>query len=366
MNKPQIRVSQIATWMILFEIGSTTLLLQGAKAKQDAWISMLLGAAGGAALLLMYLWMYRRDPGRNLFQLLRAYFGKILGSAAGFAFVLYFSYESSRNLRDLGELTVMTLLDRTPMQVTLLLFLSVCAYVAWKGPQAAILLNTALVPSLLTSYVLLAVFIWASGLVHFEFLFPILENGWKPVVQAAFPEIVSFPFGQLVLFLVFFSLAQNGKNMTGAMLGTYVFIALFLTFLNQINFLVMGPVLAVNNTFPLWHVVQLVRFARPMRMEPLFSLVLFNGLGTKMAAFMIGALLGLENLTGVSRKMWVLPVSAAIFGMAFISPNLTHHLWLGRKSATWIWPWFQIAIPLLLFLVMLIRSKPKPAAAGTE
>lgn len=40
-----------------------------------------------------------------------------------------------RNVRDLGELTAMTMLPRTPMAITMLVFVLLALYAIWKGAE---------------------------------------------------------------------------------------------------------------------------------------------------------------------------------------------------------------------------------------
>ncbi|WP_123040346.1 GerAB/ArcD/ProY family transporter [Cohnella candidum] len=367
MGKPSVRASELAILLILFEIGSTTLFLQAPKAKQDAWLSMFLAAAGGLLLLALYLVIHKRDPDRDLFDLCKRYLGKYLGTLLGCVFACYFLYEASRNLRDLGELTVLTLLDRTPIAFIMFIALLVIANSARYGLRGIALTCVALFPTLMVSYLILIVLIWNSGLIHVEFMFPLLENGIVPVAREAFPALVSFPFGQTVLFLVFFAYAKKdgakeGKGLPKAIVRAYIFVALFLIAINQINILVLGPVLAANCTFPLLESVQLIHFNRPLRMDPLFTIVLFVGLGIKAVCFLAAAAMGGEKLIGFGFKKWIVVLGAVIYPLAFVSPNLSHHLWLGRViTVKFVSPIFQIALPMLLFAVMLLRRKLKPA-----
>jgi len=53
MEKAKIKASQMFILVVLFEMGSAILVGLGVSAKQDAWISMLLGLAGGLLFFLV-------------------------------------------------------------------------------------------------------------------------------------------------------------------------------------------------------------------------------------------------------------------------------------------------------------------------
>ncbi|MEC0170921.1 endospore germination permease [Paenibacillus graminis] len=356
-----IRVSELAITISLFEVGSTTLFFIGGGAKQDAWLAMLVGALAGLFLLLMHLSIHHQEPALDLFLLFRSYMGKYVGTFVNLLFVGYFSYESSRNLRDFGEITVMTLLNRTSLWIIMLIVILVVSNSVRYGHRVLFLMCVIFLPVMLVSYVLISILIPVTGLFHFEFMFPVLESGWKPVLNAAIPEIVSFPFGQTVLFLVFYPYARTGKKLNKAVIISYIITALSLTFINQLNIFVLGPKIALYSTLPLLETVQLIDLAEVFeRMDALFTMLLFLGLGVKMGAFFNGAIIGLEKITGIVYKKWVLPVALLIYAMSFLSPNYTHHIVTGRQLVlNYLFPVFQIVLPLLLFITILIRKRKK-------
>ncbi|AOZ94692.1 GerAB/ArcD/ProY family transporter [Paenibacillus crassostreae] len=361
MSQTTSRVSELIVTLSLFEIGSTTLFMLGGEAKQDAWLAMLIGAIVGLFLLLLHLSIHRQDPSLDLFLLFRRYLGKYLGTIMNLLFVGYFTYETSRNLRDLGEVTVMTLLNQTSLWIIMLVTIIVISNTVRYGPEIFFFVCMIIFPVIVITYVVISILIPATGLLHIEFFQPILEKGLKPVLKAAIPDIVSFPFGQTVLFLVFYPLATKGRNLSRAVIISYSLTALFLTAFNQLNILVLGPKLAANITLPFLTTVQLIQLPEVLeRMDAFFTLVLFLGLGVKMAAFFNGATIGMERITGISSKKWVLPLAALIYGLAFISPNYIHHIEIGRGVVVkYWWPVFQFVLPLLLYIVMLIRRKKK-------
>ncbi|MGG6312710.1 GerAB/ArcD/ProY family transporter [Paenibacillus macerans] len=359
MKYEKSRLAEFLAGFALFEIGSTTLFQIGTEAKQDAWLVMLIAAIAGLLYLLLHLAIHRRDPERDLFELCRVYFGKAAGTAIGGSFAVYFAYEASRNLRDLGELAAYMLLNRTPLGVIMLIAILVIANSVRYGPHVVFLCCLALVPFIVVSYLLLVSMIAGVGLVRFENMLPVLENGFRPILKNI-PDVISFPFGQTVLFLVFFPLIRNGTKMRRSLVLTYWLTALFLMAVNQINVLVLGPTLADTVTFPLLQVVQLIELVEVFeRMDILFVIVLFIGLGTKLLLFYIGAVVGGSRISGTPYKRWVAPVGMAIYGASFASPNFAHHLWVGIDVVLKWFPIFQIGLPALLFILMLIRKNKR-------
>ncbi|QUL53464.1 endospore germination permease [Paenibacillus tritici] len=352
------RISEIASTLALFELGSTPLFLLGAEAKQDAWLAMIIAAAAGFILLLAYLWIYRLSPERDLFEISLHYLGKIPGWIVAFSFVGYFTYECSRNLRDIGELCSMTLLNQTPMVMISLLAIGVITFVSSYGPKVFFRLCVIFIYLLTFGYALILISIPMTGLFHHEFMFPILENGLKPVWDSAIPEIVSFPFGQVVLFLVFFKYAPKGKKLGKGIISTYIVVSLMLTILNQTVILVLNPDVAGLTTYPLLTVVQMIHAAQIVeRADALFTLILFIGLGVKMCIFFIGSAIGMQRLTTIRYKIWLIPLALTVFVLSFLSRTYTEFIWEGLHYAVVrVFPIFQVALPAILLITMLIRK----------
>ncbi|RUT35673.1 spore gernimation protein [Paenibacillus zeisoli] len=361
MNKYSVRVSGLAITLSLFEIGSTTLFLLGGKAKQDAWISMSIGAISGLILLLLYLVIYNLDAKHDLFELYRKYFGKILGSVLALVFVAYFTYEASRNLRDLGELTAMTLLNKTPLFLILLIAITVVGNTVRYGPMVLFIMCTILMPIMVIGYGLLVLFISVTGIAHLDYFLPVLENGMGPVWSAAIPELVSFPFGQTLLFLVFFCLVPKSKHLNKTILVAYCISAVVLIILNQLEILVLGPDLAGISTYPLLQVVQVIQVTKVLeRTDALFTLILYLGLGVKIASFYLGAVIGLYRITSIKINIWVIPLGITILMLSLLSKTYTEFIWVGLHfTVNKVFPIFQIALPFLLLCVMLLRKKKR-------
>ncbi|MFC0216490.1 endospore germination permease [Paenibacillus chartarius] len=361
MSKLTPKLSDLVVTFVLFEVGSTTLFLLGGKAKQDAWLVMLIGAIFGFMLVLLYLWIHRLDRSRDLFELLFYYLETLPGRIIGGLYVCYFLYEASRNLRDLGELTVLTLLNRTPIAFVMLVAIVVISNTVRYGAEVLMQTCTALFPITVAGYALLLSLIAAAGMIHMENMLPILENGWKPVWDNAFPEVVSFPFGQTVLFLVLFKITEHSSGFSKAIIWAYSIVSFVLILLNQISILVLGPELASNFTLPLLETVQLIRFPQILeRMDALFALILYLGLGIKIAAFFIASVTGLHRITTIKYKLLIIPAAAVIYASSFLSPRYVEYVWAGLNlTVVWISPVFQIILPLMLLTVMLLRKEKR-------
>ena len=116
-NKETISLWQLFILMLIFEMGSATVVGIGGEAKQNVWIAISLAGLIGVGYIYVLHFMLGRKKGYNLFALLEFCLGKWLGGAISFLYIMYFIYISSRVMRDFGELIVSTIFIYTPIEI---------------------------------------------------------------------------------------------------------------------------------------------------------------------------------------------------------------------------------------------------------
>ncbi|HTG69439.1 MAG TPA: endospore germination permease [Candidatus Udaeobacter sp.] len=357
----QIGKNQLSILIIVFLIGSTPLFELGIKAKQDAWMAMTLAAFAGLLLTIMYVRIQKRSPDSELAELYIIHFGRWIGGFIGLLHALWFAYESMRNVRDVGELTLMALLNFTPKWIVMLLIISAAAYTVSRGLEVFVRVVQLLFPIVALSYTVIVLFLFIARLPKLSHLLPLLENGMLPVVKAAFPDLMAFPFGQMVIFLVFWKHVSEKKIIGRVSYWAFIGVAAFLILMNSITMCVLGPEMSAITALPLLEVVQLIRLANFLeRLDVIVTLLLFIGLYVKMTALYMASVFTFNAVTGIAYRYCVLPIGLIIYAASFLEPNNTYHIWIGLDITLKIVPLFQIVLPLLMLIVG-IRKKYKTA-----
>lgn len=207
------------------------------------------------------------------------------------------------------------------------------------------------------------VFVFASGVVDITRLQPILENGFVPVVKAAIPDIVSFPFGESVVFLLFWSFVKDNKAILKTSLLAILISGTFLVISLIIIITTLGTEMASLATVPLRRVVMKVNIADFIKnIDALFMIAYFIGGFFKMTLNFYAAVLLLRSLFVVKNKLKIiLPAGIAVyfFSITFFT-SILFQRWVGFTINTpIIHPIFQVPIPLLLLFTILIQKRKK-------
>ncbi|MFD1178635.1 GerAB/ArcD/ProY family transporter [Paenibacillus puldeungensis] len=366
--KEKISGSQLAAIIILFQIGSSSLFLLASEAKHDAWISVAIAMLLGMALIVFVtLPIQKRAPHSNLIEILREYFGKYLGFVIGFAYLVYFIYKSVRNVREFGDLVILYMLPGTPLNVIMIVLLMVGAYAIYHGIEVFFRVGQLVLPWLVFIYVLLFGLMAMSGLIDFKRLLPMLEHGWKPVWDAAFPEVISFPFGEMIVCLMFWKHVVKFEKVKKYTLLSYTFSGIFITITNLLTVAVLGD-LSGAYVVPFMFGTSLIEIGGFLeRMDPLVSLLLFGGVFFKQATYYLAAVLVAAELFKVKHRITIIPVGIAIFIGARLFRSYLEQVRFGfQQNLKYHFPVFQIIIPIIILLVVLITDWIKRKANHSD
>lgn len=350
---------QLSALIILFQIGSSSLFLLASDVKRDAWIATLFAMLVGFALLaLVTLSIQKLAPRQNLVDILLAYFGRYAGTVVAISYVLYFSYKSIRNFREFSDLMIVYLLPHTPLTVVLLLLILLSAYAVYQGVEVFFRLAEVLLPVVLVVYCSLILLLIGGDIVHLERLLPMMEDGVRPVFDAAIPEVISFPFGEMVVFLMLWQYYDDRKTLSRVTLFSYLFAGVFIVVTNMAIIGSLGPVSLISS-IPFMMGTSFVQIASIIeRMDPFVALLLFTGVFMKQTTYFLAATLTASRLLKLRHRTMILPVGMVIFGGSLLFRSQMAQVWIGFKyNLKYHFPIFQIAIPLLLLLIMLAKNR---------
>jgi len=346
--------------IVMFHIGSTPLFQLGSQARQDSWIAVLIGAAGGAFVMAVFVALQRRKPEAGLVELLRLTVGRWPAVFFGLLYAAFFAYQSMRNVRDFGELTSLSLLQNSPKWIIMGIIVLIAWYTVMNGNEAFFRTTQLLFIIVLGSYFLMGMVVLAMGLPDTRMLRPVLEHGPLPVFRAALPDIFSFPFTQGVIFLVFWKYAANRQAVRRTAYWGYATGAVFIILMNALIVSVLGPLSTVS-ALPYLEVVQLVKVANFVeRLDVVVTLLLFTGLYIKLTAFYFGAAIVIRELFSIPYAWGAAFIGVIIYASSFAERNNTVHLWIGFGVSLRVSLVMQVGIPVALLLLALVRIR------GTE
>ncbi|QHE52435.1 endospore germination permease [Pontibacillus sp. HMF3514] len=366
MEKAQISSTQFVFLIIMFEFGSTIVVGMGFEARQDAWLVILLGMVGGVILYLIYTQLHKKFPNAHITTYSSHLLGKYLGYIVAWAYIFYFFYLSARVLRDFSELMVITILKETPLLVVILIFTVVIVYSCTLGIETVARTSEIFFPYVLAAGLLFLLFVFVTGIPQAENLQPPLEKGWGEILMKTFPESLTFPFGELVVFTMLFPYLNREEKAKKLGIQAILISTLVLIMTNLTIIASLGPDLAQRSVVPLLDTVSLVNIQGIVqRIDPIVIIMMVIVGVMKIVIFFLAAYIGLHDVIPKlkNKKRYV---TSSVLGVLLMivalmmSQSYVEHIFVGLKIVPpYVHVPMQIIIPTLLLLLSFMRGRKK-------
>jgi spore germination protein KB len=360
MLQERISSGQLFALIVLFEMGTALLIPVGFTAEKSVWLSILLASIGGILLYLVYDYFFRQYPDLPLSGYTRKILGKYIGWPLSFLYVPFFLYIAARDLREAGDLLVTAAYDRTPLFAVVVLMIIAVVYVLHKGIEVLARMAEIYLLILIVLGVIANVLVLFSGIIDFKNLLPVLGKGWKPILTAAYPYTLMFPFGEMICFTMIFPYLN--KRQAGRKTGVkaLMFSAIILSITHAVEISVLGIDMYSRSTFPLFATISFVNIADFLqRVDVIAILTLIIGDFFKISIYCYAAVIAASDLFKVQTKQkLVVPFGIIVLFLSMmIASNLLEHNEEGKLVVEFLLPIFSAVIPVLLLVVHLIRKR---------
>jgi spore germination protein KB len=356
MRRERITDKEATCILLIFYIGSSFLLGTGTSAKNDAWISGLVGMLLALPMILVYARVLSIYPDKGLFEILDLVFGKALGKIISILYSWYSFHLGALVIRNFGEFMNTVAMPETPLIVPLLTLGIVCIATAKSGIEVIGRMSAYLLPIILITIFIVQLL----GIPHWNInhLKPILGNGVAPILKGGF-NAFSFPFSESVVLLgAFFSLKTKKSPYKIYLKGT-IFAGLLLAILTVRNILILGGILP-KLYFPSYTAVSRISIGDFLqRIELTVALVLVFGVFIKSSICLLVTSIGIAKLFNLHDFRSIIIQTGLL--MVYFSYTIYEHTYEMRTWAFEVYPYyafpFQVIIPLLMLLIAEIKVR---------
>ncbi len=356
--------------MTIVPYGSASLFFLAPKAKQDEWIAILLYSLGGILLQLIYISLYKKYPNDTIVTYMPKIYGKFLGNVLSIAYIVYFTYISSRVFRDFVELISAFSLQHTPKIIFSLLFIITVIYAVYNDIDN--------ISSLAQLYFIIIIvikivsfFLVIAPQDNFKFynIKPILSSGILDLMKKSWP-LITVPYGETVLFTMFYPLVIENSKIKKAAVLSIIMDAILLA-INSITFIcTLGANFASSTNFPLLETYRLINIGDFLsRLDIIFILVFLVDGFFKISIFLYGAVLGTSQILRLKNtRILPIPFGAIVLVAALsMAKNYPQHIKFGLNYVVkYVHVPMQIIIPVLTLLVCSVKSLGSSSRTGSD
>lgn len=355
MNRIQINERQFTILVIVFCIGSTVLFIPSvlaAKSKQDAWIASGLSVGAGVLLAWFYAKVGRSMSGNAPVQACEKVMGPWLGKLAGLWYIFFSLLLASLVLRSLGDFIVTAILPETPIEMILLLFMSVVVLAVRSGPVTIARTAETFFPWIILFMIVLTVLLLPK--VELQKVLPLGEAGIGGLAGGMFP-FVGTPFLDMIVLLSVYRYVPTGSSRSGGFIVGTLISGLMLTLVVFLSITVLGPDLTAKQNYPSYVLARKISLGHFLeRMESIMAGLWFLTVYFKTVLCCYAATVGLAQLFRLSDyKVITVPLGIIVLILSIIvSPDtsyLTHIL-------HYVWTPYAFTAGLLLPAALWIAS----------
>lgn len=361
MNTEQISGLQLFYIMAGYVLGTAMILGLGLESKQDAWIFILVGMSASLLLMAVYTQLATYYPGDSLVEILPRIIGKFLSYPVILLYIFHFTYSAARASRELGDLIVTTILSETPIFVVIASFMVLMVYCLRGGVETFARMAEIVFPVYIFSLILIWILLLNVDQFSIKNLTPILGMGLTPVLKAAIPNSINFPFGETITIMMLFPYLSN-KRYTRRIGMSMILVGGLLLTVNSIMMIsVLGPEFYSRDIFSLLAATQMVSVADFLeRFDAVVILMMVAGVFFKVGVFTFAAAVGISQLLRLKQYRSVL------VGLGTIIPPLSlvsassyvEHIEFGFTFyVPYVLTILQIILPILFLCIAFIRKK---------
>ncbi|NUU62042.1 GerAB/ArcD/ProY family transporter [Paenibacillus agri] len=312
--RKQERVSslQMSMLFLFFMTGSSIVIVPAPLtniAGNGAWISLLIASTMGMILLSGILYLNRRAPDLSLVEQSRSVLGNIPTLLLLIPFTCVLFWNIAGIVLEIGTFFKSTMLKETPTYAVNSMFFVTIALTALAGIEVIARMATLFFTLMFGCIVL--VWVLVAGLYHPEYLLPVMPDGIRPILNAAY-VVYGFPYSELVVFSIILPFVKSEDK---PKLSKHMYLALIVNAITLIvsvlsSIMVLGP-LSGDLKYSLYQLARLIYFQEIIeRIESVIGFALIIGFYFKASILMLILIKTLKDLLGLkNERLIALPVA---------------------------------------------------------
>lgn len=247
LEKGKISHRQLTVLTLLYTIGTSILIvpsIMSAYSRQDGWIACLVGIGANLLSILIYSALARRYPSLSLAEYSEKILGKWLGKALSLFFLSFIFLLSALLLRVLGNFMTTHIMPNTPIEITIILFMTVVVYAVRLGLETTARAAEIFLPFVIALFLFLAFFLLPQ--IELDRVEPIFEEGIKPIILGAF---YYFNLQEQVILMMLVPYTNRPEKARSALISGTLLGSVFILVSVLLSTLVLGTEFTQRNMY---------------------------------------------------------------------------------------------------------------------
>lgn len=360
MEKTKISSLQLGALTALVTCGGSLITIAAGvsgKAKQDAWISIIVSTIIG--LLFFWIWSYLGSlyPDKTFVEMIQIVLGKWIGGfiAVNFVFLCFLSVPQLSWYMS-NFMTTQSLYNTLPYSIDLV-YILVCTIALLYGLET--FARASIIFLCISSFLFILAMLLSLPNAKIDNLFPVLENGITPILKGTLPLLSFLTWPSILFMMIFPKNVNNIKASKKAMFMGYLW-GSFLVFISILmSTMVLGSSFSAKSQFPIFQLSKEINIGSIFnRLEAVTAGAWIITLFAKIIMYFYAGVIGLSQLLGLKDyKKIVLPIGLITLVLAeVVYPNTAYSSkWDGSTWVFWI-ATFSVILPIVLLMGSFLKK----------
>jgi spore germination protein KB len=328
-------------------------------ARHNTWLVILSSLVTIVPFVYIYALLSQRFPGLNFARINQIIYGRYLGIMISLFYLIYFFSLLSLTTRVIGGyVQLFFIMQETPQEIILIVFICACAYAVWNGIEVLGRIAPFIV-TIISLIIISTTFILLPKMDFSNFL-PLGELPLKNFIHST-QILAEIPLGTaLSAYLSIAFTLNDHKRVARTFLSGLLLAAFFFIVITIRNTAVLGNTEAIFVS-PTFQVSRLIHIGILPGMEILFEV------GYLFGMFIYCSILFYSNVLFLSQILGLRTYSPLIFPLGCISmilgiilyPSTTAHLQSAQNVEIMFFFPFIFIFPPLSLLIAKIRNLPQ-------
>ncbi|QVK18390.1 endospore germination permease [Mycoplasmatota bacterium] len=355
LDKVKISSTQLSLVIIGFIFSESIISNPAIATGSDAWLVIILSLISGIVLIAIYSYISILNPGKTLIDILIDVFGKIGGNIIAVLYIWYFIHLMSLVLRKYLDFISSTIYTQTPIVFVAIILMVITAYRVKSGIEVMVRVAEIWTPIMI--FIAILLFFALISKYDINYFFPFLENGIKPVLMASF-NMMAFPYGELVVFLMIFPHLNKHKNIFKVASISTIFAAFLMLLVTVRIIMVLGPIMMGRISYPNFISA---KFVPDIHIEVFIAINVLLGGATKACIILYSIVMGISQLFKLDDyKPLVMPSTVIVIAITlWLFDSMYEHLSWGKEIYPYYALPFQVIIPIYILFIIIIKNKMK-------
>ncbi|MGG1554270.1 GerAB/ArcD/ProY family transporter [Paenibacillus ferrarius] len=347
---------QFFCMMIALEVCMTIWLTIGPAlriAKQDAWISMLIGGCIGASIAYLMACVSRLFPDLTLIKFSEYIFGKWVGKIVSLLYFATWYSVTAVILRDTADFLQLVLFRKTPMFAIVGIILLLMLYINHKGGLPA-LGRFSEIASPLMLVVIITTFLFNLKNIQPHLIRPIYaDTGLLTVLKGSI--IYASFLGETYFIFMLMPFLKTPKKASKDLLLVILTTTITVTLATILVIMLFGPNYPANFLYPYFFAVRFISLLEFIEnMDIWLMLVWLFAVFLKLSLYMFICSYGTAQWLGIKNWKKIIWWFAGIIFVASVLPENVTQVTKDYAELIWapmVFPIIMIGLPILMLIV---------------